>query len=251
LSRRIGRFVAIVFAVGAGAVAPGVLGAEAPAPLSIVTMELTLSGAKDGLRLYEPVIDALVQRNNLNVKLVPAPPLRALQGFSQGNYDCLFSADTKERGFEFPTVQSRAVNRAYVYAFSAPGRPAYTSVESLKGKKIGTRAGYGYGKALDPVRDQFIPVPGDDVLIRRLMVGEFDAILAYMPDMRAVMARLPSVKLVWNEKKPLRGQEEAMICRDTAEGRALIGKVDATIAAMERSGELKAMLGPYLMEPVS
>jgi ABC-type amino acid transport substrate-binding protein len=218
--------------------------------LRVGAIEVTLDGGKSSVNIYASVIAAIEQAGGPRIPYSTVPPGRALKLMDAGGFDCVFPADIVNRPVGYPQIGSRPMNRAYVYAFSRPGDPVYRTVDSLNGRRIAARQGYNFGRAFDPVRSQFVSVQGDDHAVKRLLAGDVDVMIGYMPDMRPVLHRLPDVQLSWDPQYPLSGQSETLICRDTLQTRALIARIDPILQALEKDGTLKRILGSNWVDPV-
>jgi ABC-type amino acid transport substrate-binding protein len=196
---------------------------------------------------YDKVL-AQIAASGVPLDYVVVAPGRAEAEFKEGKLDCLAPADARFWTTQEKLVNSEPLNVAKIFLFSRPGEGPYTSLDPLKGKRLGARRGLPYGPKL--AASGVVPelVNEDDQNVQKLAAKRIDAFLAYVPDMWLWAADKKQPLPNHDKNTPFDVHRDALLCRDTPEVRAYLKSFDAQVSKMRSSGELQKLLGPSFVQ---
>jgi len=175
-------------------------------------------------------------KNVVQVKdaiLTVLPATRAFAEFAKCSDCCISPANKNPVFYEFNTdayLASKPQNLAKVYIFSPAGAPAVSSLDALKGKKVGIRAGLPYGKRIDDSKD-FIkdPSPTPEASIKKLELGRVDYLLEWTPDMEIAFQKLNMKPFPHAEAQPVEVHEDSVLCKASPRTKAFLEKLNGVI----------------------
>jgi hypothetical protein len=192
---------------------------------------------------YDKVF-ARMQAGGAAVDYAVLAPGRAEAEFRERKFACFVPFDVRFWSGAEKLVNSQPVNVAKIYLFSRPGEGPYTSLDQLKGKRLGARRGLPYGPKLGSSGLTPELVNEDDQNVQKLAAKRIDAFLAYVPDMWLWAAEKKQPLPNHAKDQPFEVHNDALLCWDTPENRAYLKTFDAMMLKLRASGELQKILGP-------
>jgi ABC-type amino acid transport substrate-binding protein len=192
---------------------------------------------------YDKALARVASEAGLSLDYVVLAPGRIEDDFKQHKLDCVIPLDARFWSSTEKVVNSEPLNVAKIYVFSRAGDGPYTSVEQLKGKRVGARRGMPYWAKYDRSGINVELVNDDGQNVQKLNANRIDAFLAYVPDMwqwaRDSKQPLPN----HDGQQPLAIHKDAFLCRDSAATREFLKAFDAAVVKIRASGELQRILG--------
>ncbi len=175
-------------------------------------------------------------KNVVQVKeatLTVLPATRAFAEFARCSDCCISPANKNPVFYEFNTdayVASKPQNLAKVYVFSPAGAPAVATLDALKGKRVGIRAGLPYGKRIDDTKDfTKDPSPSAEASIKKLQLGRVDYLLEWTPDMDIAFRKLNMTPLPRVEAQPVEVHEDSVLCKASPRTQEFLEKLNRVI----------------------
>ena len=149
--------------------------------------------------------------------------------------------------WEGNVIELTAMNYAKVYIFSAPGKPAYSSFDQLKGKKVGARDGMDYGKDVSGSGVSLIPADSITTNIKKLDAGELDAFIAFVPDAYLAFNSLKAQPYPHSERTPMAIHIDRVICRGAP--KEFTDALDGAMKELRKNGTMRRILGDTFVKP--
>ncbi|WP_162937421.1 amino acid ABC transporter substrate-binding protein [Indioceanicola profundi] len=240
--RRVLRSLALVL----GLMAARAEAAEAPV---FIALNLPSLFGTNGEGPYAQVHTRISELAGIEPQTMLLPPARAVAEFEAGRGLCLFPTSGSASKLERAVVGSAPINWFQLHIVAPPYQPLPRR-EELPGLLVGAILGieHAYRSVLD--------MPGMNVEFSRdertnllkLMGGRLDAVLAIFPDARVAAEEL-GIELNYDPLQPLIVRDDAYVCADTEEGRAMAVRLSGLIEQMRASGELATLLGSSFMPP--
>jgi ABC-type amino acid transport substrate-binding protein len=227
----------ILFAMGLFAWLPA---ADAEPKLGAYAIPGVFEADKSGT--YDKVLAQIAANSGLQLNYAVLAPGRLEADFKSQNFDCIIPLDARFWG-DGKLANSEPLNIAKIYLFSRTGEGPFTSLEQLKGKRIGARRGMPYGPAFDSSGVKAELVNEDDQNVQKLMAKRIDAFLAYVPDMWEWSKNKQQPLPNHDKGKPFETHKDAFLCRDSAETRAFLKAFNEAVIKMRASGQLQQLLG--------
>ncbi len=175
-------------------------------------------------------------KNVVQVKdatLTVLPAVRAFAEFAKCSDCCISPANKNPVFYDFggaAYLASKPQNVAKIYIFSPAGAPAVSSLDALKGKRVGIRAGLPYGKRIEGATDfSKDPSPSAEASIKKLQLGRVDYLLEWTPDMEIAFQKLNVKPLPHAADKPIAVHEDSVLCKASPRTKAFLEKLDRVI----------------------
>lgn len=172
------------------------------------------------------------------------PPPRALRSFAAGESDALFPALDVSFESGSPIVRTaEALDCKEDFVFTRKGAPAYTTLDELRGKRVGITRGYPYAREVTG-NQQFVieEALSDEANIRKLMAGRIDAfVLDEKTGVKAFEALDLKAQMQYNPRSPVSRQEVYVAFRDTAQGRVMAQQFSDGLRKLKLSGRYLAI----------
>lgn len=178
------------------------------------------------------------------INYIVLSPARAESGLRSGALDCIIPFDHRFFTSAETLLNSAALNTAKIYLFSRPGEGPYNNLEQLSGKIVGIRRGMPYGPKLDE-KVKTEAVNNDDQNVAKLALRRIDAFLAYVPDMWLWAKKNNTALPNYSVDKPIDIHQDAFLCRDSVETRKFLQSFNKALGTMQKSGELRTLLGEF------
>lgn len=172
------------------------------------------------------------------------PPPRALRSFAAGESDALFPALDVSFESGSPIVRTaEALDCKEDFVFTRKGAPAYTTLDELRGKRVGITRGYPYAREVTGSK-QFVieEALSDEVNIRKLMAGRIDAfVLDEKTGVKAFEALDLKAQMQYDPRSPVSRQEVYVAFRDSAQGRVMAQQFSDGLRKLKLSGRYLAI----------
>lgn len=199
---------------------------------------------KDGQGVYDLVLQKTAEQG-VHFELSVLPLKRADKLLENCASCCITPAnkspDFYNYGDDYITSDSMFV--AKVFAWTLPDTPSITSLDGLKGKKIGTRMGMIYGKNIDNAPLKFVEAPTIEANIKKLKHKRIDAFIAYTPDAFTSFEDAGEKTYSHSPNHPLAAHEDQVICKKSPQTENFIKSFNSALAVMRHDGTLKALVG--------
>ncbi len=167
------------------------------------------------------------------IKLTLLPAARAFIEFDACPNCCITPANKNPEFYTYTTasyIESKPINVAKIYIWSAPGKPVETNLKALVGKKVAARIGFPYGRSVENSGVKLDLVPNLEQNVKRLELGRIDYMIDYTPDTLNELKTLghPETYLPYAPEAPVAVHNDAMLCKSAPETIKLIETFDAS-----------------------
>jgi len=184
-----------------------------------------------------------------------APLNRARALFLSDTASCLFPTNVMglDAGDQSTTlIASQPVDIVSLRVYTTGNGASFTSLEDFDPHRVGYIEGSGSIHGL-PNAEKFYPIPSEEQLIEMLSLGRLDAFLGHHPDTALALEELgkPDVLRVspitlHNMSLPI-----SFVCHDNEPGRAFIAAVNTRITDLQKSGQIRSILGVHAELPAN
>jgi len=196
---------------------------------------------------------AIAKEANLDIDIQITPPPRAIESFMQGKSTVLFPALDVFFSPEQPIVRTKgSFNCKEDFVFTKKGRPAYHTLDELKGKRVGLTQGYPYVKAVVARKDiGFEMALSDEANVEKLMKGRIEAfVVEKASGTRAFQEVNAFGDMQVDYKKPVSRQDVYWAFHNTDEGRALAQKFDRALFKLYKQPDFYQHFKVGVIEPM-
>lgn len=204
---------------------------------------------KDEQGVYDQILKQALSKVTAPATLHLNEPEESTSNFETCSNCCHSPANNSPSfyNWEGEVIELSAMNYAKVYIFSAPGKPAFSSFEQLKGKKVGARDGMDYGKDVSASGIPLIPADSITDNIKKVDSGELDAFIAYVPDAYLAFSSLGLKPYAHSERTPMAIHIDRVICRGAP--REFTEALDKAMKDLRKNGTLRRILGDTFVKP--
>lgn len=187
---------------------------SANAEVKVIALDIPGLHQKDGKGAYDEVITKSVV-NSGKAKIVILPPARAEAEFTKCTNCCLSPANNNPEFYDYgdEVVVTKPMDTAKVYIFTGKGKAVLSSLDSLKGKKVGARIGMPYGKTFDNSGIEAKLVSEIGTNIKKLDSGRIDAFIAYVPDAYIAFEKLNVPAYPHDKANPIAIHPDSLVCK--------------------------------------
>jgi len=204
---------------------------------------------KDNKGAYDLLLNEALKgiKGPVNIKLLD--PGSSTVNFTSCENCCISPANNNANFYNWSgkIEELAAFNYAKVYAFSKQGAELITSLEQLKGKKVGGRTGMPYGNKVEGAGLNLIGADTIEENIRKTESGELDAFVAFVPDAYMAYKAAGVTNIPYSKKSALSIHIDRMICRNAP--RVFIDKYNANMKTMRDRGFIRRKLGDQFVKP--
>lgn len=195
---------------------------------------------------YQQILIEAARRSGVSLNEHVYPLKRAVKAFTSKEVLVIYgmtSAVVDQIGDE-QILTSYPLGVYKLFVFTRKGSAAISSVEQLKGLRVGGVIGYeayyqtllAYGVKLDYVGNE-------DLQFKKLSVGRIDAIVGFMPDWLVF-----ADTLIYDPNFPISVGYDYLTVWKTPLGQAFVEQISPALQEMHQDGSLKAILGERYME---
>lgn len=204
---------------------------------------------KDEQGVYDLILKEALTNVTAPVTLNLGDPEETFKTFETCTDCCYTPANNSPLFYDWEgeVVELAAMNYAKVYIFSPPGKPAFSTFDQLKGKRVGARTGMDYGK---DVAESGLPLMTSDSIvenIQKLDAGELDAFIAFVPDAYLAFKSLNVKPYPHSERTPMAIHIDRVICRG-APGE-FTDSLNNSMKALRKNGTMRRILGDTYVKP--
>lgn len=218
--------------------------AVAQAPLAVVTYPIPVHVENANRGLFIDLVKTVASEAGVPIRISVQPPPRALHNFAGGTQAMLFPALDVLFPVDATIVRSKeAIDCKEDFVFTRQGTPRLTSLEDLKGRRVGVTRGYPYAREVND-GELFIvePASTDEANLKKLVAGHIDAfILDEKTGIHALEATGLSRKVQYDETRPVSRQEVYYAFQNTPEGRQLAERFSAALAELKKDGRYQSL----------
>jgi len=189
----------------------------------------------------------------LAFELIVIPSQRLLRSFLHNSLSCSFpvSLSIIKHNIDKESIKlitAEPVSYPGMQVFTQAPNNQYTNLSNLDNKHIAGSFGFDPLIVLNNSKvASFTRVENNETLLKILYKQRVDAILTFTPDIfiAANKENLPTPYAtgIW----VLKPRGISLVCHDTAANRQLIKKFNQQLRQMKKSGELRDILGPYVL----
>ena len=188
------------------------------AEVNIYAIDIPGLHEKNGGGIYDNLInEALVSEGKASLKVLP--PARAEHSFANCTNCCISPANLNSEFYDFGSdvVQTEPMGIAKIHIFSQPGAPVLTSLEELKGKKVGIRHGMPYGKSFDGAGLKTVEITKIANNIAKLEAKRIDVMVAYVPDAYDAFSAEGKKPFPHAKDAPIAVHPDALVCKGVSQ----------------------------------
>lgn len=198
---------------------------------------------------YDQVIQKALQAIDGGVEYRARPTPRANLEFENKEADCIFPVDERFYKSQAKLINSEPINIAKVYIYSRKGDGPWHSLDQIRGKKIGIKAGVPLGPKWDSSGLKAEVVKKDEQNIVKLNERRIDVFLAFVPDMNILGVQMGIEKMpIFDSARPFEAHREALLCHESEKVRSFLKKFNSEIVSMKKKGALRVLLGKSFVE---
>jgi len=197
--------------------------------VTIAAIDIDGLHQKDGKGEYDTIITNTLNQSGVKADIKVYSPTRVTQLFESGKVDCMSPANKNPEfySFNFETIETKPMFQAKVFIYNKAGDKPYTSLDQLKGKKVGVRGNMIYGKAIDDSGLDFKKARDIESNLERLNNGEIDAIIAFWPDSDTAFENAGITPLAHAEAIAV--HDDSVLCRDSYASNEFVKAMNAGI----------------------
>jgi len=205
-------------------------------PFYVVKSEFEVSG------ILSDIIRKTLDRAGVKYVMSGFPPKRLYLNLADGTTQ-LFMGIRGVPEYEGHVLYSNIkAEEIEVRLYTLKDKPLLRSLNDLKGKKVITQRGYGYGGMVtfleDPANNITVdPTDGHDLLFKKLIRGRADYLLDYNQPAESVIKKDKITGLKYSIIKKLKVQ--FIISKQTPDAENLLKKIDAAYLALKKEGAFK------------
>ncbi|AFU99787.1 substrate-binding periplasmic protein [Simiduia agarivorans] len=179
----------------------------------------------------------LMQRAGIDAGLTVVPIQRATHLLETGAVDGLYPSWVPAK-YHANVLFSSPLMQIDHYLFSAPGKPVYSSLAQMSGKRLGVVQGYEIG--LDyTVPDLWVAYAANsEALVTMLLSGRIDAMLLSLNEVKLLQLQQAAPAFGYDSKATLARRYLGYCILNNEKGLQLQRKINHAIYAGQRSGEL-------------
>lgn len=199
---------------------------------------------KDGQGVYDLVLEK-VSEQGVKMDVSVLPLIRAEKLLETCESCCLTPANKSPDFYDYGDdyITSDTMFTAKVFAWTLPGTPPISSLDELKGKKVGARLGMPYGKTIDQSNIKLALAPTIENNMKKLKHKRLDAFIAYTPDAFTSFENMNEDVYSHAADKPLAAHDDQIICKKSSDTEAFIKSFNSALAAMRHDGSLAEIVG--------
>jgi polar amino acid transport system substrate-binding protein len=205
-------------------------------PFYIVNSETDVAGS------MTDVIRKTLDKAGIKYVLNGYPPKRLYKNLTDGTTD-LFMGIKGVPDYEgqvlYGDVETQEIE---IRLYTLKDKPLLKSIDELKGKKVITQRGYGYGgmiKFLEDPKNSITtdPTDGHDLAFKKLLKGRSDYVLDYNQPAEATIAKEKFSGLAYSSLKTLKIQ--FIVSKKTPDATNVLQKIEAAYLSLKKSGAFK------------
>jgi len=199
---------------------------------------------KDGQGVYDLVLKK-VSEQGVDTKLFVLPVNRAEKLLKACKSCCLTpankSTDFYDYGDEYITTDSMFT--AKIFAWTLPDTPPISSLDELKGKRVGGRLGMPYGQTIENSSIKIVLVPTIEANMKKLKHNRLDAFIAYTPDAFTSFENMKEEVYSHAADKPLAVHHDQIVCKKSVATEDFVKNFNSTLSVMRTDGVLEKIVG--------
>lgn len=203
----------------------------------------------DGEGFYADVLTAIIQGMRFRPTIQIQPLKRALLDFEEKRVDCIWPVDRnlmdKLIGHLPDTIESDYVFEARQHIFTAPGKPAISSLTELAGKSVGVTIGSNVEQLLRDASAIVDPVPLQDNKVSMLIAGHLFAIVGWAPDFLITFHDLNHEPPAYDKSLILTQTGNAFVCHKAPKTIKFINSINGKIKPFRNSEKFKEITNKY------
>ncbi|TPH16514.1 substrate-binding periplasmic protein [Litorilituus lipolyticus] len=189
--------------------------------------------------LFIKMHNEVMQRANIDAKLLIQPTKRTQASFNAGYIDAYFP-ELYENLPNETVITSQPFFLKRIVLFTRKGSNIKT-LKDLQGKIVGAVTGYSYGKKIiNNSKIYFSYAKDDNANIERLMRGYIDAVIGDDASTVAAVNNSPHVNQVeYAVHKPIHILDVFYVCQNNKKGKSLCDAINIALKAMKKEGIIK------------
>jgi len=229
----------------------GQLGVQAAtADIQILQWERPGRVERDGSGDYDHLIAAVLAEINMPVLAKIEPLRRIRQALLSTNSVCVAPGSLTLFLTQNPTIQSEKfrasvpIDRVTGHIFSRLGDAPVHSPDELSGKRMAVWWGVPLNSDIAASGVELIYAANEKEAIQMLLAGRVDTVWGTRPGSSNNFEHLAGAPAIYDRNFIMMTLDLQVMCRNTAETRLFLQKVDLVLEAMRHDGRLKKLLGP-------
>ncbi len=192
--------------------------------------------------IYPALIETAFKRMQVPIRLEPRPWARAVQEIDKAAAGLAGVYQNSERLGKWAFSQPLLVERIIVYSHHS--RPmAFTTIDDLRGKRVGVMRGWSYGNSFDSARKsglfQIEEVGSDIQNFQKIEMGRIDVFLAIPESVTTLLSHYTSID---HSATPLAEAPAFLAFAKAANRQGLLDQFNLAIKEMRESGEFQRII---------
>lgn len=195
--------------------------------------------------MYRQIVAGLVSP----LEFVALPFKRSLVDFKTEKFDCIWSVDKKllaQVGLDVTYfIESDIIFESGQYVFLAQGQLEISSLDGLRGKRVGIGGGSSYEDYLRSIDAKIVLLSDQDSKLRMLENHRIDAFIGWTPDTLILEQNAIRKSALLDNAFKLSSSGVAFSCHNTPKNTLFIEKLNAAIKAYKTSDQFRALFETY------
>lgn len=195
--------------------------------------------------LYRQIVTGV----SLPLDLTALPFKRSLVDFKTQAFDCIWSFDKKlldRVGVDVTRlIESDIVFYATQHVFMAQGQPEISSLDGLRGKRVGIGSGSSHEDYLRSIDSKIVLLSDQSSKLRMLQNDRIDAFIGWLPDIFIMEKSALSNPILLRNSLKLAISGSAFVCHNTPKNVAFIEAANTAIRAYKESDQFVLLFESY------
>ncbi len=178
----------------------------------------------------------IAQRSGLDVTIKVYPTKRTVMNFNKNIIDGFFPA--LDVMINKKVSKSEEMYFKEDFVFFKKGSPSISTIEGLRGKKVGITLGYPYARKITENKEFKIETaPSDVANLKKLAAGRIDAfIVEKQSGLKALKQSGMSNIITYDQNKPISRQKVYYVFQADAKGKDFAAKFSKALSSMKKDG---------------
>lgn len=226
--------------------------AVADTPKTILALTLELRFKQSGTDQYNLLMKRMADEG-LDFNLEFHSLKRIWRGMDSNSSACAFPVSQNSVNLALPhikmddLIQSQTIDHVSYRAFNLPNQMVISSLDNLKGMKIGAWNGMPNELLTNNLDINFELTNNTESRVKMLYNKRVDAIFDFVPDIYLVIEKLGLEQLPTMDRLKIWGGRNGthLVCHNTPENAAFVAEFDRVLNIIREKEGLSAILGPY------
>ena len=195
--------------------------------------------------MYRQIVAGLVSP----LEFVALPFKRSLVDFKTEKFECIWSVDKKllaQVGLDVTYfIESDIIFESGQYVFLAQGQLEISSLDGLRGKRVGIGGGSSHEDYLRSIDSKIVLLSDQSSKLRMLQNDRIDAFIGWLPDIFIMEKSALSNPILLRNSLKLASSGSAFVCHNTPQNAVFIKNINTAIRAYKVSDQFTLLFESY------